>query len=408
MANFKKFNRVSAVRTLKHNCRSELLTAEQYEQMGRKRENIDSSRTAQNYELLNTENPLKRYFDRLQKIEETTKEKTGKCIRKDAVTLCGWVITAPQDLPPSDERDFFQGCFDFVKNLYGEDNIISATVHKDETTPHIHISFMPIVEDKKNGGQKLCAKNLETPKSLSRFHTNLEKELSIKFNRSIGVLNGATKSGNKTLLELKLQELSRKVLECENLLVDKQISRDVSEMLENLSRSLAQKNFFGKDDKKKQFNEIVKLYDEIHEAGDRINGYIDSCKQEIEEIFDISNKTIRDAYKEVFAFKESEEKKIETAKTELAREKKALEQKEKELNRQTMQLKAEKITMEQTIEVRAEERASQIALKTLSESSEYQAALNDSYSFDEYFKRHFSPIYDEINDIDNEKEGKEQ
>lgn len=398
MANFKKFNRVSAVRTLKHNCRSELLTAEQYEQMGRKRENIDSSRTAQNYELLNTENPLKRYFDRLQEIEETTKEKTGKCIRKDAVTLCGWVITAPQDLPPSDERDFFQGCLSFVQNKYGTENIIAATVHKDEKTPHIHIAFMPIVADKKYGGEKLCAKNLETPKTLSKFHTELEKNLSEKFGRSIGILNGATVNGNKTLLELKIDELSRKATEQARAVVDNQLALEVSQTLQTLSKALEQKNFFGKDDKKKQFNAVVQIYEQMLELSKKVSLLESVYRQDMDKIISITNKTIHDAYTEIFAQKENEQRKIEKAKATLIQEKKALQKKEKELDAKIQQLEFNKKHFEEEVELESADRASRMALKTILASKEYNDSLNAQNAIRSYYKRSAELLRNEINE----------
>ena len=39
-----------------------------------------------------------------------------------------------------------------------KENVISAYVHFDEVTPHMHYAFVPVVEDKKKGGYKLSAK----------------------------------------------------------------------------------------------------------------------------------------------------------------------------------------------------------------------------------------------------------
>ena len=59
-----------------------------------------------------------------------------------------------------------------------------ASVHLDETTPHMHFQFISIVMDKKGGFEKLCAKNLETRTSLVKVHREmksyLEKNYSVK------------------------------------------------------------------------------------------------------------------------------------------------------------------------------------------------------------------------------------
>ena len=44
-----------------------------------------------------------------------------------------------------------------MNERYGKENVISAYVHFDEVTPHMHY-FVPVVEDKKKGGYKLSAK----------------------------------------------------------------------------------------------------------------------------------------------------------------------------------------------------------------------------------------------------------
>ena len=44
-------------------------------------------------------------------------------------------------------RAFFQHAVDFLRNELGEDRLISAVVHMDEKTPHMHVSFVPITKD---------------------------------------------------------------------------------------------------------------------------------------------------------------------------------------------------------------------------------------------------------------------
>lgn len=54
-------------------------------------------------------------------------------------------------------RAFFQDAYDFVKNYknLGEENIISAVVHMDEKTPHVHLVFIPVVDSVNKEGEKI-------------------------------------------------------------------------------------------------------------------------------------------------------------------------------------------------------------------------------------------------------------
>lgn len=300
MADFKKFSRAAALKILKHNCRHSILTAEQFVELGEKRENIDSSKTHLNYNLAEIdrkiinkdgteqiETPIQKYSRRFGEIEaETnskftaytrTSRKTGESqiikkqlkIRTDAVSLCSWVVTAPKDLQQSEESDFFQIAYDFIADKYGRENIISADVHYDEATPHIHVTFMPIVHDKTHGGTKLCANGLETPKSLSKFHQQLSDAMGKSLGHKVGILNGATVGGNLSITQLKLRDALKKLAETESKITNAQAHVGLQELLDRvtpaliaLDDALDNRGFF-KRNPQKQFKEVVTI---SHEA----------------------------------------------------------------------------------------------------------------------------------------------
>lgn len=170
-------------------------------------ENIDKSRTHLNYSLiLDDERGYSRYKRKLEAVKQSVKENTGKNIRNDAVTLCSWVVTAPKDLPEDKHKAFFKSSYEWLCERYGEENVISATVHNDETTPHLHFAFMPIVVDAKRY-IKLKAKDIETPTSLKRIHKDMQKYLERELKCPVNLLNGATVNGNKSILELQVESL---------------------------------------------------------------------------------------------------------------------------------------------------------------------------------------------------------
>lgn len=99
-----------------------------------------------NYDLVNNQN-----IDYNKVIEEKIAERVARTVRRDAVIMCEFLITSDreffEELEPEKERQFFETALDFVKKEYGEQNVIHATVHKDEMTPHMHCAIVPITED---------------------------------------------------------------------------------------------------------------------------------------------------------------------------------------------------------------------------------------------------------------------
>lgn len=131
--------------------------------------------------------------------------------RADVVHMVGWVITAPRDLAKGDEDNFFKECYKFLENRYGEKNVVSAVVHKDEDgQPHLHYCFMPVVPDKKHGGEKLCVNEVLTPRELTNFHPALQKHLR-ENGINANVMTGITKAqgGNRTVREMKNERVQK-------------------------------------------------------------------------------------------------------------------------------------------------------------------------------------------------------
>lgn len=125
--------------------------------------------------------------------------------RSDIIVMADWVITAPEEIKKDQEkcRQFFECSYDFMKQKYSKASIISAWVHMDETTPHLHFAFMPIVKDEKHGGMKLGAKQLINRVELKKIHNQLQKKIDKELPFECKVLNGATKLGNRSVEELK-------------------------------------------------------------------------------------------------------------------------------------------------------------------------------------------------------------
>ena len=109
---------------------------------------IDLNRSSLNYSL--TDNRTMNYN---KLIDERLKQayKGKKAIRKDAVRMCEILFTSDGEffshISEQEQRQFFLDCFEFAAQRYGRENIIAATVHLDEATPHLHLDFVPLTPD---------------------------------------------------------------------------------------------------------------------------------------------------------------------------------------------------------------------------------------------------------------------
>lgn len=129
----------------------------------------------------------------------------AKCLnRKNVKVFCSWCVTMPKDLEAKYEETFFKHTYNFLEERYGvegNNNIISAYVHRDEVTPHMHFVFVPLVKDSK-GGCKVSAKECINRQELRRFHRDLQRYIEEKMGRIVNINNGVTKV-NKSVKELR-------------------------------------------------------------------------------------------------------------------------------------------------------------------------------------------------------------
>lgn len=178
----------------------------------RSNEDIRSELTHNNWNLAENIQPLPQ-MDFIHKRLSEVKVQN----RADVNVMCDWIVTVPKDLPEAEHLEFFKVTFDFLMARYGQENIISAYVHLDETTPHMHFAFIPVVEDRKKGGLKVSAKERINRADLRSFHSELQQAVSSALGHNVSILNLATKDGNKTISELKQKTALEKIAKAEKI-----------------------------------------------------------------------------------------------------------------------------------------------------------------------------------------------
>ena len=104
---------------------------------------IDAERTMQNYHLVT---PRWSYE---QEIRHHIRM-AGCRVRRDSVKFVDTLVTVSPEFAKAHEAEmpeYFNRAFEFLKERIGEENIISAVVHMDEKTPHLHLCFVPLTKD---------------------------------------------------------------------------------------------------------------------------------------------------------------------------------------------------------------------------------------------------------------------
>ncbi|HEH7849054.1 TPA: plasmid recombination protein [Staphylococcus aureus] len=134
-------------------------------------EDIDHSKTYLNYDLVNEYN---QNFNNLidEKIEQNY---TGKRkIRTDAVKHVDGLITSDKEFfdnqTPEDTKQFFEHAKEFLEQEYGKDNLLYATVHMDEKTPHMHYGVVPITDDGRLSAKQVVGNKKALTEFQDRFN----------------------------------------------------------------------------------------------------------------------------------------------------------------------------------------------------------------------------------------------
>ena len=113
---------------------------------------IDTSRSHLNFHLVS---PERKYRAEAEKqIAEA-----GCRTRSDSVRVVEALVTASPEFfkgkKKAEVRAYFNEALDFIQKHQSKDTIISAVVHMDEETPHMHLCFVPLTEDKRLSAKEI-------------------------------------------------------------------------------------------------------------------------------------------------------------------------------------------------------------------------------------------------------------
>lgn len=155
-----------------------------------------------------------RVRDRIKELE------LPKAVRKDAVVVTGFVCTSDKaffdKLPQAEQDRFFKQSYDFLKDRYGEKNVVASTIHYDEKTPHMHCYIVPVTED-----GRLSAKDIFTRTELRELQNDYHRNMK---ENGFDLERGVSADGKRKHVEMqefkiqtKYDQLKEKAAELEKL-----------------------------------------------------------------------------------------------------------------------------------------------------------------------------------------------
>ena len=196
------------------------------ERESRTNPDINREKSHLNIELINTRGKT---FNEL--VEERLKEgyKGKKALRKDAVKLCEFLFTSDKEffdkLTQEQQIDYFRDCLTYVQLFYGAENVIAATIHLDEKTPHMHVDFVPLHADGRLSANQMFNGKMAMQKLQDHFYRYISQKWGLERGHRSDLSAGEKPQKHSTVQDYK-----------------KNKNKELDKELEAKEKALAEKN----------------------------------------------------------------------------------------------------------------------------------------------------------------------
>ena len=108
----------------------------------------------------------------------------AKVGKNDTVIARPIVIQMDTEMIENHRDYWYWDVIEILEGMFGENNIVGFSIHRDETNVHVHVIFVPCMEKKKDNGKVKCAisqtKFFRNPKELAWMHRKMRKALNEK------------------------------------------------------------------------------------------------------------------------------------------------------------------------------------------------------------------------------------
>ena len=209
---------------------------------------IDKSKTCLNYHTI----PFEKKY--LSFIDERIKQLSPKRkIKDDAVLITSFILGSDKEffdlITAEQQNQFFADCTEFFAERYGKENVVSAVVHLDESTPHLHLNLTPVTDG------RLCAKELFDRAALRDLQTDFYEVVGKKYGLKRGKEGSTAKHLDTVAFKTKkmTEAAEEKIREAEEA---QTAAKPVKELLESYESAKSEKIPFSG---KKKETEIIAL-----------------------------------------------------------------------------------------------------------------------------------------------------
>lgn len=137
-------------------------------------------------------------------------DQAGAKTRSNSVVALDAIYTASGDFfkgKSNEENDqFFRDCLEFHQRKFG--HVISAVIHYDETTPHMHILSVPLTHDGRLSAREIIGNRA----NLSRMQTEFFEQVGKEYGLERGIhMDGQEKRQHISAQEHELREIRQKI-----------------------------------------------------------------------------------------------------------------------------------------------------------------------------------------------------
>ena len=269
---------------------------------------IDRDKSIKNYSLKRCFKPYSKMFNEMRQLYNLKGQ-----IKKNSNVACEYIITSDKnffdEIGEEETRRYFETAYKFIigyKNL-GEKYIVSAKVHMDESTPHMHLVFLPVVHtlEKKSGkavDKISCSEFWKGKNSYKVLQDNFYRYMT---RAGFNLERGETEKNEhipieklKVMTNFEMQELEKQSMkleeekELENIEELKQDYRRVIRKFKTLAKQYTKVKVIHENNQskierlEKDYEELENEYEQIEKTNRWLRHYINKTFECVSVLFD--------------------------------------------------------------------------------------------------------------------------
>lgn len=245
---------------------------------------------------------LKESSNWLQDINNEIKA-AGAKTRGNSVLALDTIYTASPDFfqgkTNQQNDDFFKDCLQFHQEHFG--HIISAVIHYDETTPHLHVISVPLTKDNRLSARDVIGNKAKMSKTQDAFFEQVGKGYGLE--RGIH-MDGQEKKQHISAQEHELHEIKQQIAreqeKLEAIEHSEETARTRAQEFKQKTAELQKQIEQLQEERNNQHKSLLKLTEAKHKAQKEVNGLNYTIKDKQTE-FDVITADIKQASKDLEA-----------------------------------------------------------------------------------------------------------